>query len=253
MPPTTPPPGALDPTKPPTPRGPSATKLLALSWDYPVHATPGPTKVAEGQTVAKVARHALPRSEALASIAGEDLRPLLVLRECLVCNGTDDALLKPGADNEKTFLLSRWFHCVKLPPDVMEADHPYHALFVQEQPEHLFVASVDGELHLPLESQTSRVELWSSLSRMVEREYGKSPDDLLKQVAKLLDKMDVVDRRAMDLERRLDELLEEEGPESRKVKKVRQDLGELQEERKALDERFVEETRLQLRRRSASR
>lgn len=239
--------------KPVTPRGPSATRNLALHWDYPVHAEEPKAAAADGDTVAKQVRRALARAEAVASIAGDDPRPLLVLRECLVCNGTDDALLKPGADNEKTFLLARWFHCVKLPPDVMQEDHPYRALFVQEQPEHLFVLSRDGEEHLPLESQTSRVELWTSMSRMVEREYGQSPDALMKKVGKLLDKMDVVDHRAGDLERRLDDLIEEEGPESRKTKKVREELRELQEERKALDEQFLEQTRLELRKPEAAK
>ena len=71
-------------------------------------------------STAKKKRKALSREDAFKVIAGNDPRPLLVLRECKVCNGTDDALLKGGIDNERTFLLSRWFHCVKLPVDVLE-------------------------------------------------------------------------------------------------------------------------------------
>jgi hypothetical protein len=78
-----------------------------MVWDYPVYEPPKQDK--EGRTVAKVARQALPADKALAFIAGDDPRPLLVMRECKVCNGTDDALLSRGnIDNEKTILLSRW-------------------------------------------------------------------------------------------------------------------------------------------------
>lgn len=41
------------------------------------------------------------------AIAGDDSRPLLILRGYKVCNGTDDALLNGGIDNEKTLLLGR--------------------------------------------------------------------------------------------------------------------------------------------------
>ena len=76
---------------------------------------------AEARTIGEHSRsvetkRTLPPEEAYAMLAGEDHRPLLVLRECMTCNGTDDALMTRKADNERTMLLSRWFHCVKLPP-----------------------------------------------------------------------------------------------------------------------------------------
>ena len=117
---------------PVTYRGASAKSLLRIEWDYPVYKQPEEEKT-DG-SAAKRIRQALSREDALACIVGDDLRPLLVLRECKVCNGTDDALLKGGIDNEKTFLLSAWFHCVKLPADVLEKDHPFHSLFTQEKP-----------------------------------------------------------------------------------------------------------------------
>jgi hypothetical protein len=107
-------------------RGPSAQELLEIDWKYPVFKAEA--KLADdGRTVAGTVQRALPLERAVAYLAGEDPRPLLVLRECLVCNGTDKALLGAEADNEKTVLLTRWFHCVKLPVDVMlKEDHPFH-------------------------------------------------------------------------------------------------------------------------------
>jgi len=175
-------------------------------------------------------RHALSAQEALAVIAGNDARPLLVLRECLVCNGTDNALLTPGGDNEKTLLLSRWFHCVKLPPDVTSPDHPFHSLFEGKDPEHLFVAAWDGSERVPLESDTSRTALWTAMTTVLTTQYKKDPAVSLKQIAQVLDKLDILDVRMAELASRQNDLLETEGPGSKKLTKVRQDIEETRKE-----------------------
>jgi len=208
-------------------RGPTTKSTLTLKWSYPVYAPP---EVKSTGTVAKPVRHALSANEALAFIAGNDARPLLVLRECLVCNGTDDALLTRGVDNEKTLLLSRWFHCVKLPPDVTNPDHPFHSLFDSKDPEHLFVAAYDGSERVPLESDTSRTELWSAMTTVLTSQYKKDPAVSLKQIAQVLDKLDILDIRMGDLASRQNELLESEGPGSKKLAKVRTDIEETRKE-----------------------
>lgn len=213
-------------------RGPSSKHYLDMKWDYPVYA-PEAKESANG-TVSRPVRKALTREEAVAFIAGDDPRPLLVLRECAVCNGTDEALLKGGSDNEKTYLLSAWFHCVKLPVDVMEKDHPFNAIFVQEKaPEHLFVCSVDGTNHDPLESQTSRTELWKSMHALLKLEYKQKPDAALKKVTALLDKLDASDARLAELLSRRDQILEEDGPESKKLPKLAKKIakGELERDK----------------------
>lgn len=231
---------------PTTPRGPTARELLKIEWDYPVYA---PAKKESDGSTAKVARRALSREEAIRYIAGDDPRPLLVLRECKVCNGTDEALLKGGADNERTFLLSAWFHCVKLPVDVLEEDHPFHNLFTEKQPEHLFVCSVDGTNHDPLESQTSRRELWESLRGELGRAYKKKTDSSLKRIAKLLDEMDLTDSRLNELMTRQDDILEEDGPESSKLKKLRSKIKKVQTERDELREKVAKAYRIELKER----
>jgi hypothetical protein len=209
-------------------RGATAKSLLKLTWDYPSY-TPPPQKQSEG-TVAKVERRALTQQEALAVIAGKDPRPLLVLRECAVCNGTDDALLSPGADNERTFLLSRWFHCVKLPQDVLQADHPFHSLFAGEDPEHMFFSARDGAGRMPLESEGSRAELWDVMTSVLAAQYASSPQKALKEVLASLDELDRTDLEIGRLEQRLEELLEKEGQDGKHVVKIRAQIGELQAE-----------------------
>ena len=222
---------------PKTFRGATAKSFLKLDWEYPVYTLPAEER--SDRSTAKRVRKALSREEALAFIAGDDPRPLLVLRECKVCNGTDDALLKGGVENEKTFLLSSWFHCVKLPADVMEEDHPFHNLFTQEKPEHLFVCSVDGSNHDALESQTSRTELWDSMRKLLGKEYKAKPDSSIKKIARLLDKMDACDGRWNELVARRDDILEKDGPKSKKLKKIQKELDELNSDREELREEAV--------------
>ncbi len=203
-------------------RGPSSNDFLKMKWDYPVYA-PEAGKRPEG-TTSRVVRKAMTREEAVAYIAGDDPRPLLILRECKVCNGTDEALLKGGIDNEKTFLLSAWFHCVKLPVDVMDENHPFHNVFTEKTPEHLFVCSIDGTNHNALQSETSRKELWGSMLDLLELEYETKPDKPLKNIAKVLDKLDVVDARVREYTVKREKILEEDGPGSKKLAKIAKKL-----------------------------
>jgi len=185
--------------------------------------------------VAKRARRALSREEALKYIAGKDPRPLLVLRECKTCNGTDDALLSRGVvDNEKTFLLARWFHCVKLPVAVLEPDHPFHNLFDGKDPEHMFLCAADGSSRLGLESERSRVELWGAMNQVLVANYQQGPEDVVKRMAKAIDRFDQMDTRVAELEKKLDKILETDGPESKKLKKVQDELLAAKQERAEL-------------------
>jgi hypothetical protein len=204
-----------------------------LDWNYPVHAT---TEIAleAGTTAAKSARRALTYEQAFAEIAGEDPRPLLVLRECAVCNGTDNALLSRSAENERTFLLARWFHCVKLPVDVLQDEHPYRNLFPGGTSEHLFVSTRDGSKRIALEGERSRTELWSAMIEVLSADYESNPERQVKDIQRVFDRLDTVDQRVAETQTRFDELLETQGENSSKLKKTRQKLAELQRDRDAL-------------------
>jgi hypothetical protein len=162
-------------------------------------------------------------------IAGKDPRPLLVVRECKVCNKTDDALLRPGAQNERTILLSRWFHCVKIPVDVLQPDHPFNALFPDTKSEHLFVSASDGSAKIPLESSTSRVELWASMTRTLAAAYEKDPSASTKDITRVLDKLDLLDERVSGLEKSRNDLLEGK-LDPRKLKKLEGEIDSVRKE-----------------------
>jgi hypothetical protein len=231
-------------------RGPSSKSLLKLAWSYPVYMPPEEFAT-EGQTQAKAVRRALPAADAFAVLAGDDPRPLLVLRECFVCNGTDDALLSKGVDNEKTFLFSRWFNCVKLPPDVLEDDHPFRNLFPGGTSEHLFMASRDGSLRIPLESERSRAELWDSMLKVLTADYRSDPTRSVKDIQRVLDRLDRADLRVAELQTRVDELLETDGPDSPKLAKLQKQLAAAHAEREDLLSRVSKASELQLKEHAA--
>jgi len=199
-----------------------------MRWDYPVYREQAQKSDA---TTVKM-RKSLPFDEAMKHVAGNDPRPLLVLRECKTCNKTDNALLKAGAsDNEKTVLYSRWFHCVKLPMDVIQEDHPFNALFKNNDAPHFFVTTLDGADMFPLEVATSRSELWSSMTKVLGKAYKKDPTSCYKDVANELDRLDVLDARVNDLEGQKAHMLESAGKlDKSKLKRVEADLAIVKKE-----------------------
>ena len=157
------------------------------------------------------------------------------MRECSHCNKTDDALLQPGADNEKVLFLTRWFHCVKLPVDVIHADHPFHALFPSDDAEHLFVAEPDGTTKIPLESSTSRIELCTAMSRVLIGSYAKDPTGMYKELEALADQLDGFDAHIRELKAKRSELMESHGTGSKtadkqKIAKIDAEIESIQKE-----------------------
>jgi hypothetical protein len=224
--------------------------LLKIGWDYPTYAPA--QKDSSGDTAARSLRHAIASDNVFKVLAGNDPRPLLVLRECDVCNGTDDALLSKGADNERTFLMSTWFHCVKLPVDVLKQDHPFYELFGHDDPEHLFVSMPDGSLKVKLESQTSRTELWDAMGQVLAAAYKTDPQPVVKLVQKALDRMDVLDEKLLDLRTRRNELLETEGASSKKLAKIDLEIAQADQEIVATKTEIAKATKLELKNAPAS-
>ncbi len=196
---------------------------LKMVWDYPVW-KPEEVEGQAGGTGSSVVLRALPRADAFAYIAKEDLRPILALRECDSCTGTDDALLSRTDDNEKTFLMARWFHCVKLPTHVLEENHPFRSTFAEDHPPHLFLASSDGNLLTPLTGEQSRTELWDGMFALLEEEYLKDAKKSLRDIQRLLDEYDTLDAREDRLLEQFEAEIEKRGPKSHKLAKIRKDI-----------------------------
>ncbi len=144
-------------------------------------------------------------------------------------------------------LLSRWFHCVKLPPDVLDEEHPFKNLFPGEESAHLFVARCDGEGRLDLNGAQSRTELWDVMGALLKTEYSQKADKPLKQLLRILGEYDALDARITQLEVNLDDQIEKDGPGSSKVKKIKKELARLHQERTELREKATSVSNLKLR------
>ena len=231
----------------PTHHGKTASALLKIQWSYPVFRTEEPKAgAAPGGTVAKRAEGPLPEKEAFLHLAGTDRRPLLVLRECKTCNGTDKALLSVAEDNTRTFVMSRWFHCVKLPEHVLEKTHAFHALFDEPHPPHLFFADWDGSDIVPLKGDQSRTELWDAMGAVLARCYEREAQPATAEIEKILAQYDVLDARLEQIRKQVEKLAEDEGPKSAKMKGLQKDLDKARKDLEALKRREAEASDLGL-------
>lgn len=217
----------------PRSRGPTSRTTLAIEWQHPV--LPEVARAtAEGRTTAVQQREAMDASAALAYIANADRRPLLILRECLTCRGTEDALMSSKEDNERTYLLARWFRCVKLPADILEKDHPFSKLFPGEKPSHLFIATADGKLRHDLEGTHSRRELWGAMEEALTASYVDAPSEALAKFGKILDGLDELDSTLADLSTRYELAIAKDGADSKQVKKLQKEIAEIKNEKNEL-------------------
>lgn len=218
-----------------------------MKWDYPVHNLIDVNADYSKGTVAKRARVAMDRQVAFYTVAQESRKPLLVLRECRLCNGTDDALLSRGGGNERTLIMARWFQCVKLPIEVLDEDHPFAELFPEEHPPHLFLARWDGSNATPLKGDQSRTELWGHMHAMLESEYKGDAEKATKEIEKIISQYDVLDEKIARLEIAIDDEIERRGPKSKKLKKLKKDLDKAQSEMEDCKKREAKLSDLKLR------
>jgi hypothetical protein len=170
----------------------TAKEILEIDWTHPVWQPETDGRGGDGETAAVQVRRALPIEQAYAFVADGDRRPLLVLRECERCKGTDHALLSMALDNEQTVLLTHWFRCVKLPPNILEEDHPLTKLFERKQESdripHLFFADPSGENRTALPGDQSQSQLWDTMFDYLDRCYEGDAKKSLKELRKLLDR-----------------------------------------------------------------
>lgn len=220
-------------------RGKSAKKLLEIDWVYPVWKPVESAKPASDQhTVVKQVERALPIAQAYELVTDGDRRPVLILRECERCKGTDHAFLSRTLDNEQTVLLAHWFRCVKLPPNVLTENHPFYNLFKREKEgekiPHLFFVDPDGSNKSELPGDQPQTQLWQVMFSYLDRCYAEDAKASIKELRQLLSQFDKLDAEEQLVKGRLDKEIEKNGPESAKVKKFEADLAKLGKDREKL-------------------
>lgn len=187
----------------------------------------------DGQTSATPVLTALPREVAFAKISESNQKPLLVLRECTLCKGTDHALFSRTLNNEKTMLLAQWFYCVKLPPTVLNKNHPFRKVFEGKNPPHVFLSLHDGSELVPFDGRQTQGDLWKAMEKLIGMAYAKKPKPAIKAMLKYLSRFDMLDCREKELRDRVEKEREKSGPHSSKVKKLRKELAKIEKAKAA--------------------
>ena len=250
------------PKAPTTPAGPTETSAGARSGSGGRSATKLADRQATSQALlrwdwdhgyapqSRTEPTPLEPARAYPALAGNDQRPLLVLRECDSCRGTTDAFLSRELDNEKTVLLGRWFHAVKLAPEVLGEAHPFRDLFPGAKPAHLFVATADGSVRVDLSGNQSQAALWSAMTKVLKQSYAKDPNQAVAGMRKLLDELDHLDSRIAEAEDRLMQERTAHGKEARGAEKIEAQLAALRDERTEALERgaLLDDLQLEARR-----
>jgi hypothetical protein len=226
--------------------------MLEIDWVYPVwKPVDQPTALGDGRTVVKQTERALPLAQAYELVTDGDKRPVLILRECERCKGTDHAFLSRTLDNEQTVLLAHWFRCVKLPPNVLTDNHPFYNLFKREKDgekvPHLFFVDPDGSNKAELPGDQPQTELWKVMFSYLDRCYDESAKDAIKELRQVLSQFDKLDAEEQLIKGKLDKEVEKNGPNSPKGNKLRGDLDEVGATRAKLVAREQELRQLALR------
>lgn len=212
--------------------------MLEIAWVYPVWKPVGESRSDSGGTSAAQAERALPIDQAYELVTDGDQRPVLILRECDRCKGTDHALLSRSLDNEQTVLLTHWFRCVKLPTNVLTDKHPFYNLFKREKEgdriPHLFFVDPNGANKRELPGDQPQTVLWETMFTYLERCYAESAKAAIKELRQLLSQYDKLDEEEKMFRGRLDKEIEKNGPDSPKVKKFEADLLKVAQEREKL-------------------
>jgi hypothetical protein len=204
-------------------RRPTSADKLRIHWHYPV-----PAEID--------AAHTGVVPSALAQIRAGDPRPLLVVRECLECKGTDNAILGDG-DNERIQTMARFFRCVKLPNHVLDRRHAFHGLFAKPQwrdTPHVFLLSADAQMRIDFAVPYTLGALHDAMAKILAHDYRDDTNAAVKQLLGLLDEFDQIDDREKLLQADFDRALETEKPGSARLRKLTERLHALVEERNAL-------------------
>ncbi|MFT4512049.1 MAG: hypothetical protein ACI89X_001991 [Planctomycetota bacterium] len=212
--------------------------MLKVEWTYPVYKPTTPARKPGQRTVAKEVDRALPIEQAYMLVADGDKRPLLIMRECELCKGTDHAMMSRTLSNEQTVLLTHWFRCVKLPPNVLTEKHPFFNLFKkgekQKKVPHLFFADPNGDHKSALPGDQSQSQLWKVMFTYLDRCYDENAKAAIKQLRKVLGSYDKIDAQEQLIRSRIDKEIEKNGPKSKKLKKFDKDLAKVAVQREKL-------------------
>ena len=181
---------------------------------------------------------ALPLEQALAVLWGDDHRPLLVLRECRDCAGTDMPLLRRSTNNETTMLLANWFRIVRLPAHVTAVHHPFYNVFdaydFGDELPHFFLLSHPGAKPVAFTGRQLPSRLWKGMYSVLRERYLSDPAKAVKKWQRLLGQFDMVEARLERLTEGLSAARAESGPKSSRARRLQGQIDQASAEMEKL-------------------
>jgi len=209
-------------------------RVLTIEWTHPAVLE---ARAPQGPTSSEARMSALDFDTALARLTEKDRRPLVLLRECERCRGTEHALLSRTLDNERMQLLLRFFHCVKFRPNVLEPNHTFRNLFGESAPPHLMLLSADGKRRFVFDGNQEQRDLRDALESLLSAEYERPAEKAVDQIWNLMSRYDVLDLEKKGLREELETEVEKDGPRTArarslqaKLDKVAQRIAELRKQ-----------------------
>lgn len=170
-------------------------------------------------------------------LRGDDPRPLLIIRECGNCKGSDKALFNIRAKNEKARLMTRWFHCIKLPPYITDPSHRWHSLFTGKRPAHGLIVSWDGKKTVPLSGAQSQKTLHDAMVKILRTDYKRDPARNVSRWFQTLSHFDHLDVQKQNVTREIEAVVERHGPKAKKLKALQKKKGKIERQiAKALEQ-----------------
>lgn len=173
-------------------------------------------------------------ADAYAAIAGNDPRPILLLRDC-GHSEKDLTKISTFTDDERVVLAMSWYRLVRVHKDIVRPEHPLHAL-VGERAPHLVVFTGGGKERIDLALVPTANELWSQMLKGLKRDYRRAPEEAVSKWRQLLTEFDRLDKEHARLK----------GEEHRKGgadESLERKLGEIDAKRQKLvgDEKLIKD------------
>ncbi|MGE0143176.1 MAG: hypothetical protein AB7I19_00050 [Planctomycetota bacterium] len=190
---------------------------------------------------------------AVAALAGDDPRPLLVRRRGHAEESGREARIEAFLDGEEMRVLSRFFRCVDLPDATRHPQHVLSGLYVPEQPPLLFVTTADGVDPIGFSGQEPANLISDVVVDTIARAYSGNVDSTVKGIRRLIEDYDRLLPRERELLAAVDDAVAEHGDKAKATARQRERLAKVQAELAAVRKREAALTEsLELRSKAAS-
>lgn len=191
--------------------------------------------------------HPLAWKDAVAVLADDDRRPILVRRQPHEVEADQAARITALLDLEEVRIMSRWFRCVDVPDATRHPAHPLSGLYFPEYAPLLFIVHPDASDPVGFSGFEPPSEMVRALHRALERAYEGNAPRAVKGIRRILEDYDRLYARERELKQLRDDAIVDDGPDDEKVRKYARKLEQVRAEIEMVKEREAKLSALELR------